>query len=89
VSANRRYRPPLPVWLRILPRLNQHLVPDVYSTGVWMRKSSWGAPRQAGPRGPDGPEEMAITGCDVAGGLRVLAEPHRRDLPGGGVPWQM
>jgi hypothetical protein len=39
--------------------LNQHLAPDVSSMGVWMRKSTWRAPRPAGPSGPDGPGEMA------------------------------
>jgi hypothetical protein len=32
-----------------MAQLNQHMAPDVSLTGVWTRKSSWGAPRPAVP----------------------------------------
>jgi hypothetical protein len=54
-----------------------------------MRKSSETAPGQASPPGPDSPGEIVITGYGITGVLRVLAEPHRRDIPRGGAPWKM
>jgi hypothetical protein len=54
-----------------------------------MRESSWGAPGQARLPGLACPGKIIITGCEKTGGLRVLAEPHRRDIPRGGVPWQI